>query len=297
VRFLFQYPETAGTARDMLEAGAVDEVAHAAEAAGWSGVAFTEHPAPSAKWLENGGHQTLDPFVALSYAAAATTRIRLFTYLSIAAYRNPNVLAKAAASLDRLSGGRLVLGLGTGYLKSELHALGVDLEERNRLFDETLDVLPLHWSGEAFVYTGSRFEARDVVGLPRPSQSPIPIWIGGNSRLTRHRVATRANGWMPLLGRPGIEAVTRTPAISSDADLGRMIAEMQSTASSRNAQLDVLYPLLDRTVDQASEAPRHREHFEHLAALGVTWITVSTNSASSDDTFRYLDQFGELYCS
>ena len=88
----------------MLDAGPVDEVAAAAEAAGFQGLAFTEHPAPGTRWLDAGGHQTLDPFAALPFAAAATSRIRLLTYLCVLPYRNPLVTAKAAATVDKLSG-------------------------------------------------------------------------------------------------------------------------------------------------------------------------------------------------
>jgi hypothetical protein len=82
----------------MLELGALDEVAAAAEKAGFDAISLTEHPIPGAAWLESGGHQSLDPFVALGFAAAATTRLRLMTNLVVARYRNPFLLAKAAAT-------------------------------------------------------------------------------------------------------------------------------------------------------------------------------------------------------
>src|SRR5690242_16290137 len=154
MRFMFPYPETSGSDDDMLDPGPIADVAATAEQAGWGGFAFTEHPAPGARWLAGGGHQSLDPFVALGHAAAVTNRVRLLTYLAVAPYRNPFLLAKAAATVDKLSAGRLILGLGTGYLKSEFYALGVDFERRNELFDETLDVLPRAWSGDPFTYKG-----------------------------------------------------------------------------------------------------------------------------------------------
>jgi len=102
MRFILHYPETNGTERDMLDAGPLDEVAAAAEKAGFDAIALTEHPIPGAAWLETGGHQSLDPFVGLAFAAAATTRLRLMTNLSVAPYRNPFLLAKAAASRNGL---------------------------------------------------------------------------------------------------------------------------------------------------------------------------------------------------
>src|SRR5690349_15054263 len=155
----------------MLDCGDVGEIAARAEAAGFDGLSFTEHPAAGVNWLTHGGHQTLDPFVALAFAAAATSRLRLLTYLAVLPYRNPFLLAKTAATLDRLSGGRFTLGAGTGYHKTEFFALGVDFDERNALFDETLDVLPRAWSGEPFSYRGRHFDARDVIQRPRPRRS------------------------------------------------------------------------------------------------------------------------------
>ena len=94
MRFIFQYPDYHGTDGDMLDAGPVAELAVTAEKAGWKGFAFTEHPAPTAKWLETGGHQSLDPFVALAHVAAVTNDLKLLTYLAVLPYRNPDSLAK-----------------------------------------------------------------------------------------------------------------------------------------------------------------------------------------------------------
>ena len=161
--FIFQYPDHHGADGDMFDVGPVAELAVTAERHGWKGFAFTEHPAPSATWLETGGHQSLDPFVALSHVAAVTSDLKLLTYVAVLPYRNPALLAKSAATVDKLSDGRFILGVGTGYLKAEYFALGVDFDERNELFDEALDVLPLHWSGEPFDYTGKHFSCRGSV--------------------------------------------------------------------------------------------------------------------------------------
>jgi alkanesulfonate monooxygenase SsuD/methylene tetrahydromethanopterin reductase-like flavin-dependent oxidoreductase (luciferase family) len=131
MQFYFAYPETNGAERDMLDAGDLGDVAQAVERAGFDGLSLTEHPIPGARWLASGGHQSLDPFVGLGFAAGVTHRIRLLTHLSVAPYRNPFLLAKAAATVDKLSRGRMVLGLGVGYHKAEYYALGVDFDERN----------------------------------------------------------------------------------------------------------------------------------------------------------------------
>jgi probable F420-dependent oxidoreductase len=293
VRFILQYPETHGPDGDMLDAGPVAELAVAAEAAGWRGFAFTEHPVPGARWLSAGGHQALDPFVALGHVAAVTTELRLLTNLAVAPYRNPFLLAKAAATVDKLSNGRMVLGTGTGYLKGEFRALGVDFDERNRLFDEMLDVLALHWSGEPFSYAGSHFDAREVIGLPRPVQQPIPIWIGGNSRLTQRRVAARAQGWLPLLSYTDISATTRTPNIGSIEELATRIDALRAEAGSRAASLDIAAAYTDTAIERPSDdVTRHQDVFARLAAAGVTWAIVAAPKA---DARAFIDAFAEHY--
>jgi probable F420-dependent oxidoreductase len=275
MRFMFQYPDLHGSDGDLLDAGSVTDVAAAVEAAGWSGMAFTEHPVPGIRWLASGGHQTLDPFVALGAVAAVTRHIRLLTYLTVLPYRNPFLVAKAAATVDKLSNGRFVLGVGTGYLKGEFRALGVDFDERNELFDEALDALPMHWSGAPFDYRGTHFEARDAIALPRPVQTPIPVWIGGNARITLRRVAERAQGWMPLVGPPELAATTRTPAVGSIADIAERLGMLRELAGERSTSLDVAVPF---HVSSMGSLVVERGRYEHelglLQELGVTWVIV-----------------------
>jgi probable F420-dependent oxidoreductase len=300
VRFFYHYAETNGTEADMLDAGPIDEVAAACERAGFDGFALTEHPAPSAKWLNHGGHQSLDPFVALGFAAAATERLQLMTHLSVAPYRNPMLLAKAAATVDKLSGGRFILGLGTGYQKSEFFALGVEMAERNELFDEALEVLPLHWSGEPFSYKGRHFEARDVIALPRPVSSPIPIWIGGNSKRARRRVIEHGQGWMPMIGPALLSQTARTVAITSLAELTPVIDEVRAAAreAGRTDSLDMLYSYPGRPIDElTAEADRHREALAEAEKAGVTAVVVSSDTHEAAATLGFIEAFGETFLS
>jgi probable F420-dependent oxidoreductase len=296
VEFILQYPEMSGLDGDLLDSGDVGEIAAAAEAAGFGAISFTEHPVPGANWLEHGGHQTLDPFIALAYAASATERLRLLTYISVVPYRNPFLLAKTTASLDRLSGGRFVLGVGTGYHKTEFFALGVDFDERNALFDEALEVLPLAWSGDPFSYQGRHFEARNVIQRPRPTQQPIPIWIGGNSKLSRRRVAERAQGWMPMGGPPGLASTTRTPHVGSFADLAALVAEVKDAAGDRAASLDFVVSYHDTVgPDPAGDAERHRDAFAEYEAAGFTWMVVSTHRPTPERHKAFIEAFGATY--
>ncbi len=294
MRFLFQYPDAHGLDGDMLAAGPVGDVARTVEGSGFHGLAFTEHPAPSARWLEAGGHQTLDPFVALGHAAAVTERIRLFTYLSVGPYRNPFMLGKTAASVDVLSKGRLVLGLGTGYQKAEFKALGIDFESRNADFDDMLDVLPRFWSGSPVAMQGRSFEARDTVCRPQPVQQPIPIWIGGNSNLTMRRVAERAQGWMPMLTDATVSATTRTAHIGDATTLARRIAELKDLAEAR--PLEILVSYLDQSIWRiGDDVERHRQAIGELAGAGATWVSLSAPSESFARTKELLAYYAETF--
>jgi probable F420-dependent oxidoreductase len=296
VKFMFSYPEVPGTECEMLDAGPVGELAQAAEAAGFGGFAFTEHPAPAAKWMATGGHPTLDPFVALGHVAALTTTMKLLTYLTVLPYRNPMLLAKSATTVDLLSGGRFILGVGTGYLKGEFRALGVDFEERNALFDEALDVLPLHWAGEPFSYQGRHFSAREVIARPRPSQAAIPIWIGGNSALTRRRVAERAHGWMPMTGPAELFATTRTPALDDGADLGPAISALRAAAGDRGPSIDVALAYADRSIAAGdNDVDRHREAFARFEQAGVTWVVIPGATTSRAESLEFLERFGRHF--
>jgi len=296
--FIFQYPETSGTDADMLDAGPLAEVAVACERAGFTGIALTEHPVPGVRWLDSGGHQSLDPLVALGYVAGATRRLKLLTNLVVAPYRNPFLLAKAAATVDKLSGGRLILGLGAGYQKSEFFALGIDFEERNALFDEVLDALPLHWSGEPFSFEGRHFNARDVIARPRPVQHPIPIWIGGNSKLSRRRAVSKAQGWMPMMGGAQLVKTARTVAIESLAQLGEMISEVKNAAleAGRTDTLDFLSSYQDWSIaTPAAEADRHREKLAEIEKAGITNVIISVPTRETSQTLEFIEAFGATY--
>ncbi len=294
MRFVYQYPDTHGPDGSMLDAGDLGELAAAAEVAGWDGFALTDHPAPGARWLAAGGHQTVDPFVALGYAAARTERILLLTYLTVVPYRNPLLLAKAAATVDLLSAGRFVLGVGTGYLRGEFRALGVDFETRNRRFDEALEVMRLHWSGEPFDFETEEFSARGVQARPAPTR-PIPIWIGGNAALTRRRVAASAQGWMPMLGSDELLATTRTPSVGGLDGLAALIADVKDDAGERGADLAFVLAYPGVGDDPTVERERHRASFAAYAAAGITHTVVLAPKLEASAGREWIHTFAEEY--
>jgi probable F420-dependent oxidoreductase len=271
---------------EFLTAEAIAEVAGAAEDAGFAACFVTDHPAGDGAWLDTGGHHALDPFVALSFAAAATSRIRLLTHVFILAYRNPFLTAKGALSLDVLSGGRLILGTAAGYLRPEFGALGVDFDERNELVDEAIDVIRLAWSGEDVSYQGRHFRARGVRMRPLPVSRPNPpIWMGGNSRAAIRRAVERCDGWAPFPSA-AIARAAKTAELGGLDDLRPRIAYARSHAAEvgRSEPLDICWAL-DGAAGPTEVAK--------LEAEGINWATVGFPATDRRSYIEALRRFAE----
>lgn len=272
--------------------------ARACEAAGLGAIALTDHPAPSRKWLDAGGHDTLDPFAGLSFFAAATDTIRLMTYLTVVPYRNPFVLAKAMTTLDVVSGGRATFTLGTGYLRSEFLALDVDMDLRNELFDEGMEVVRgLLASPHEFHHNGTHFSGKGVTMSPPPVQTPHPpLWLGGNAKVVRDRVAAWGNGWAPLtLGGAISGKVSRTASIPDLAFFAGQIVEIkeQMAALGRDPEgLDVAFQGIAILMPSASVEEK-TAHVAELVEAGVTWTSVPYDKVSFKQALEDIAAFGE----
>lgn len=302
MKFATTYPIVGKPYDPQLVSGAgLARVARAAEAAGFSGIGFTDHPAPSQKWLDGGGHDALDPFVAMSFAAAATTTIRLIPNVVVLPYRNPFIVAKAGATLDVLSGGRFTLSVGAGYMKSEFAALGVDHAERNELFDESVDVLRAIWTGDDVSFEGRHFTARGVTAHPRPASCP-PIWIGGNSAAARQRVADRGDGWAPFPAPAQLAATARTTGLFTLDDLAAALADLRARVEANGRSMDdidVTFTNFAGGNPSADDfdADAHIEGLHALAALGVTWVQVGAPGTDIERAVGMFERYGELVIS
>ncbi len=144
-----------------------------------------------------------EPLVTLAFVASRTTRVRLGTSIILPTLRHPAYTAKLVATLDNLSGGRVVLGVGAGWLREEFDALGVPFERRGALLDEHIAVLRELWSSEVATFEGEHYRLPPVRSAPKPAQaSGPPIWIGGASTAALRRVAAIADGWQPMAVGP-----------------------------------------------------------------------------------------------
>lgn len=190
---LFAEPWEAAAGPDELRC-----VARAADRHGFAYVAVCDHVAVPRRLAAAMGTVWYDPVATLAHLAAVTGRVLLLSHVAVAALRHPLVTAKQYATVDRLSGGRLVLGVGAGHVREEFEALGVDFGRRGAVLDETVDALKAALGPEEFpAFEGSRFRFDGLGQGPRPVRTPRPpLWVGGSSPAALRRAALRGDGWL-----------------------------------------------------------------------------------------------------
>jgi len=188
----------------------------------------------------------LEPVVTLTAAAMCTTRARLGASVFILGHRHPVVMAKMLTSIDALSEGRLIVGVGVGWWKEELEMLGAPFTKRGRQADEALQVFKALWTQDNPAFDGEFFRIRDLGFAPKPVQKPHPpIWVGGDSPGAFRRVATLGDGW---------HATSKTPAQFSEA-LGRLRkATDEARRPFESIELSLRFELTDELITQGTQA-------------------------------------------
>ncbi len=283
---------------ELATAKAITAISQRAESAGYDAVFVTDHPFPSQKYVTHGGHHSLDPFVALSFAAAATTTLRVQTNLLILSYRNPFVTAHGIATLDSLSNGRTIIGVGAGYLQPEFAAVGAAFETRGARTDETLRAMIEAWKGRPVSMEGTDFLATDNVLQPLPMQHPHPpMLIGGNSTAAIRRAVTYAEGWVPMPSPASAAKRLGTPGIESLESLEERIAiaTRLTAEAGRTTALQIWFTpwALSGFGDKQWDPKPLRDEIAALAALGVTGLTVTLPGTTLDEFNASLDRFAD----
>ncbi|XKK60866.1 TIGR03619 family F420-dependent LLM class oxidoreductase [Streptomyces sp. ARC32] len=173
-------------------------VAEAADRLGFHHLTCSEHVAVPVDVAEQRGGTYWDPLATFGYLAARTRRIRLATQVLVLGYHHPLALAKRYGTLDRISGGRLVLGLGVGSLEEEFRLLGAAFEGRGGIADDALAALRASLSRREPVYHGQHFDYEGFVVEPHAVQETVPLWIGGRTLRSLRRAVAYGNGWVPF---------------------------------------------------------------------------------------------------
>ena len=166
-----------------------------AEELGYDSVWVSDHILVPPTFGATFGREFLDPFVCLAYAAAETTRVRLGTTVVVVPVRSPFAQAKMLSTLDLLSGGRVIFGVGVGWDEEEFEALGVPFAERGAMTEEYLAIMHELWTSDAPAFEGRYHRFAGAAFEPKPLQRPIPIWMGGHAAPVLRRTARVAQAW------------------------------------------------------------------------------------------------------
>lgn len=220
----------------------------------------------------------LDPFIALAHVAAHTKKINLGTGVNIMTQANPLYFAKQAASLDQVSAGRLLLGVGAGWLKEEFEALGVPFERRGKRFDDYLEAVKKIWSGEMVEHKSKFIQWSGFKSYPLPAQKPhMPLIIGGATPPALRRVVAHGDGWF---------------APSFGDSLGQLIGQLKEVADKAGRAMDSIE--ISSMWMFASEGADSLSQYEDM---GVSRVLVPLSAWGGTDPMDGLEKLGNVAAS
>lgn len=251
----------------------IDDLALIAEAAdrlGFDHLTCSEHTAVPAESAEVRGATYWDPVATLSYLAARTTRLRLATSVLVLPYHHPLEIAKRYGTLDRISGGRVVLGVGVGSLEQEFDLLGAPWADRGARSDDAIAALRASFGVREPEYAGTHYNFSGMIVEPTGVQPRVPIWVGGRTMRSLRRAVRHGDGWIPF-------------GLSRD-ELKRMLAQVEPPS-----EFDVILPT--GALDPLGEPDRVRRRLDGLADAGATLAGCAFTATSAQ---HYCDQMAAL---
>jgi probable F420-dependent oxidoreductase len=265
------WEETAGT-------DALRQIAQAADRLGYHHLTCSDHVAIPVAVAATRGGRYYDPFATLGFFAAMTARIKLVTHVLVLPYHHPLELAKRLGTLDQLSGGRVIAGVGVGSLREEFTLLGVDFEARGPRYEDALQALRAALGKRQPIYDGSHFAFHDFIVDPCAAQERLPIWLGGRTPRSLRRALQFADGWDPFgFTQPRLEALL---------ERARQWPEWRN----RHRAIDLIFapePAVDvSTPDRVATA------VDAIAAYQRIGATILTLRFSSRGLADLLDQLG-----
>jgi probable F420-dependent oxidoreductase len=291
------------------------DVACAAERSGFDFLSVNDHIVVpgnlgSAYPYVQGGHWSaaehghcFDQLVTLAFLAGSTSRLRLLSSVMIVPYRPLIATAKMLSTIDVLSGGRLILGVGAGWMKEEFELLGASFEDRGRITDEYLEAFKVLWTEERPSYRGAHVNFADVIFSPKPLQKPhFPIWVGGESPAALRRAVRLGDAWYP--GNNSQTKPLDTPARlrAALAELHRVAETTGRDPASIAVSLLVQKPFewaTQRTDDGTARRLFTGTSADMLAdaaalkALGISHVAVRIGGASIQESLERIDRFGQ----
>lgn len=254
------------------EEGTVDdivEIVAAAEADGYDWVSCSEHIAipESASGIRGGRYY--DPFTTLGFLAARTSRIGLLTHMAVLPYHHPLELVKRLGTLDVLSGGRVLCGVGVGSLQPEFEVLGHRFDGRGERADDAIAALRAAWGKRVPAYEGSHYRFSGFIVEPSGLPRPLPVWVGGRTRRSLRRALTLGDAWMPFrLLADELEAMWTAPAA-------------RELAAAREAPFELFFAP-EPPIDPVGDPDGTRRLLARYAAIGATGFSLRFAHRSPD---------------
>ncbi|WP_433605873.1 TIGR03619 family F420-dependent LLM class oxidoreductase [Dactylosporangium sp. CA-139114] len=249
-------------------------VAVAADRLGYHHLTCSEHVGVPVRIAARAGGTYWDPLATLGFLAAHTTRIRLATHVLVLGYHHPLAIAKRYGTLDLLSGGRVVLGLGVGSLAEEFALLGADFDGRGAAADDAIAAIRAAWGRAVPEYEGTHYAFRDLLVDPHAPRTRVPLWIGGYTPRSLRRAAELGDAWVPF-GLP-------------PERIGAMLA-----AAERPEGFEVI--LNPPPLDPIAEPGEARRHVEEFHAAGATMLNIVLRHRSVEHCVEQLEALRRLF--
>jgi len=275
-----------GTGIDELTA-----IAKACDQSGFFYVAVCDHVAIPRPYDEAMRTSWWDTLTTLGYLAGVTTETRLLSHVYVLPYRHPLMTAKGFLTLDNVSRGRAILGVGAGHVDAEFDLLGIDFDDRGNALDEALDIVRSSFDDEYPAHVGERWSVKDAGLQPRPIQpGGPPIWVGGSSKAAMRRAAEKGDGWLPQ-GPPKIGMKAAVQFITE-----RRHATRGDDPIDLGINTESLYvgeaPFELRKYDLSGEPDKIAERLRSYGSIGVNQLQIRFRSRSADELCDQIRAFG-----
>ncbi len=273
---------------------AIREVARAAEALGFDSVWTTDHVLVPEVYSEPYG-RIFETWTTLAYVAALTQRVRVGTSILLLGLRNPVLVAKQAATLDQLSGGRLILGIGAGWLDREFENLGVSFRRRISFLEEGMVLMRTLWANPRPRFQGRFFRIEDAVFEPPPAQpGGPPIWVGGNTEAAVRRAARLGDGWHPV-GLDPETLRTRVAQLRAWAP-GRSIPVVCRMYVAIDTPLPLVYtsPTGERRMRLTGSPEQVLSGLQALREAGADGVILTFEAPSAEAQIEQMERFAAL---
>jgi probable F420-dependent oxidoreductase len=260
------------------------EITKAAEDLGyfsvWVADRLTVPEPPNQSWSKVN-QAVYEPIVTLSFLSSVTERVKLGTSVLVLPFRNPLVMARQVTTLDVLSGGRLILGVGVGWMEEEFEAAGVKMKERGARTDESIRLLRHLWERPKPSFKGRFTEFKQIRFEPKPSQHRIPIWIGGNGDIALERTAKLGDGWMPV-------------GDMSFREIGEKIELLRKKANEygrSESEIEISSPYLHPYGEDGKSIEIIKKDLEIYARLGVSHFIPSFVHKTAEELVEQMNLF------